>query len=248
MNRTRWIIFSVVCLALIGLLIFTRDSGASFDGDPAKVVQGDNVYGKRDSKVVLIEYGDFECPGCGSLFPVVKEVKEQYKNHIAFIFRHMPLSAQHANARAAAAAAEAAALQGKFWEMHDQLFGNQDRWSRSEPDDRSNFFESYARAIGIDIKKFREAVGSSEVSDRISRDQAAARKAGLKPSTPTLVLNGKLIDGKEISTDGTYDANKLRAMIDKALKDAGETPPTIGDTGTEKPEETKKEDSKVEVR
>lgn len=227
MDRTKWIIFSVICVALIGVLIFTRDSGSTFDGNPAAAVEGDNVYGKRDSKVVLIEYGDFQCPGCAALYPVFKEVKEQYDNEVAFVFRHMPLTNIHPNARAAASAAEAAALQGKFWEMHDQLYENQDRWSSAQADDRANFFESYARTIGLNVDEFRAAVATPEISDRVSRDQAAARKAGLAPSTPTVVLNGEKLDLSTIQTDGRYDAQKLRDLLNKKLEEVGETPPEI---------------------
>lgn len=228
MDRTRWIIFAVVCVALIGLLVFTRDSGApAFEGDPAKVVENDNVYGKRDSGVVLVEYGDFQCPGCGSLYPTLKEVKEQYKDKIAVVFRHLPLTNIHPNAKAAAAAAEAAARQNKFWEMHDLLYENQQQWSSAQANNRSGFFESYAEQIGLDMEKYRADVGSPAVTERVNRDLGIARQAGFELSTPTLILNGKQIELGTIQTDGQYNAGKLREAFNKALRAAGQEPPKV---------------------
>ncbi len=84
------------------------------------------IYGKADSSVKIIEFGDFECPACGFFYPIVKEVKEKYKDQISFQFRHFPLVQSHRNALASHRAAEAAGKQGKFYEMHDLLYGNQE--------------------------------------------------------------------------------------------------------------------------
>lgn len=225
MNNTRWIIFAAACAALIGLLIFTRDSSVAFEGDPATVVQDDRVYGDPDANVVLVEYGDFQCPGCGALAPVLGEVKQDYEDRIALVYRYLPLTNIHPNAKAAAAAAEAAAQQGKFWEMHDALYANQAEWSSAQATNRTSFFEKYAEQIGLDMEQYRADVGSDAVNERIGRGMAAARKAGIQLSTPVLVLNGEQLPLGDIQTDGQYDPEKLRNVLDEALRNAGEEPP-----------------------
>lgn len=226
MNRTRWIIFAVICAGLLGLLAFTGDSSnAAFKGDPATVVEGDNVYGDADAEVVLIEYGDFQCPGCGALYPVFSEVKQDYQDKVAFVYRYLPLTTIHPNAKAAAAAAAAAAEQGKFWEMHDLLYENQAEWGQASGSQRSVYFENYAEQIGLNMEQYRQDVASEKVDNRIARDLAAARKAGIQLSTPTLVLDGEVLDNNKIQTNGRYDADKLRQVLNDALREAGVEPP-----------------------
>src|SRR6478672_343329 len=132
MTRSRWIIFVLICVVTLGgLVLLSKKDTVNVDKeDPTKAVSetassiGDHVYGNKAAKVVLIEYGDFQCPGCGGAFPQLKTIKETYKDQIAFIFRDFPLTTIHPNALAAATAAESAGLQGKFWEMHDMLYEN----------------------------------------------------------------------------------------------------------------------------
>ncbi len=233
MDKWRWLIFGGICVLIFGLVIFTREPSVPFNGDPASVVEGDHVYGdNRDAKVVFIEYGDFQCPGCSSLYRAMKvaDFKNVYKDKIAFVFRHMPLTAIHPNAKAAAAAAEAAAEQGKFWEMHDALYDNQAEWENASANTRSSFFEKYASSIRLDIAKFKEALGSKTVSERIQRDATAAEKGGVEKSTPALVLNGKALKFEDISEkdeagESTFSIKKIEELVDRALKDAGEQPP-----------------------
>lgn len=234
MNKTRWLIFAGACVLLIGFLVFQGGaSQVSFDGDPAKVATQDKVYGKKDAKVVLIEYGDFQCPGCGSLEPTVKQVREQYKDKIAFVFRNLPLTTIHPNAKAAATAAQAAAKQGKFWEMHDKLYANQSEWSSADGGSRSSFFERYAQEAGVNIDQYKKDIASSEVIDAVNRDVAAAKKAGFQLSTPTLVLNGRTLENQSITDGGEgnsqFSVKKLNDLIDAELKKNGETPPSASD-------------------
>ena len=108
MDKWKWVIFAGIAVLAIGGLILTKPQAATFNGDPAKIVAGDHVYGNKDAKVVVIEYADFQCPGCGALFSPLKEAKEAYKDKVAFVYRYMPLTSIHPNAKAAAASAEAA--------------------------------------------------------------------------------------------------------------------------------------------
>ena len=135
MTGKTWIIFVAVVVVLFGgLIIWSQKDKLDVAKvntskiQPATVQSGniaDHVFGNKNAKVVLIEYGDYQCPGCGSVYPTVKTVTEKYKDNLAFVFRNFPLTNIHPNARAAAAAAETAGLMGKYWEMHDILYENQ---------------------------------------------------------------------------------------------------------------------------
>lgn len=203
MNRNTWFIFSGLCLVLLGGLIwFSQGSKINVaDVDvwkiqPASEQSGtiaDQVYGNKDAKVVLLEYGDYQCPGCGTAAPILKQVAEKYKDSVAFVFRNFPLSSIHPNARAAAAAAEAAGVQGKFWEMHNRLYENQDAWNTQTGQARTDTFAGYAVALGLDKNKFIEDLSSKSITKKIDFDAALGQKAGVT-GTPSIYVNGKVVD------------------------------------------------------
>lgn len=243
MDKWKWLIFGGLAVLTIGILILTKPQTAAFDGDPAKVVAGDHVYGKADSKVVFIEYADFQCPGCGALYQPLKDVKEAYKDKVAFVYRYMPLTSLHPNAKAAAASAEAAGRQGKFWEMHDLLYSNQNSWADVDASSRSSYFEGYAKQLGLNLDQFKKDVASKEVADRIARDYAAAQKAGLEQSTPTVVLNGRLVDNaSELSANNIFSSKRMGQLLDAELKKVGDTPPAtpVTDSGSDPANATQK--------
>jgi protein-disulfide isomerase len=97
---------------------------------PNIVAQDDWVKGNKDSKVIVVEYSDFQCPACAAYFPMVEQVMDEYKDKVAFVYRHFPLTSIHPHAEPMARAAEAAGKQGKFWEMYELIFKNQNAWSR----------------------------------------------------------------------------------------------------------------------
>lgn len=143
-------------------------------------------------KVSLIEYGDFQCPACSAYFPIVERVVDTYKADLTFQFRNFPLESLHQNARAASRAAEAAHLQGKFWEMYSSLYTNQDAWKNAS--DPLTLFTSYATQIGIsDTTKFMDDYKSAAVNDVINADMKEGQKLGLT-GTPTFVVNGKIVE------------------------------------------------------
>lgn len=232
MTRSRWIIFALICIVTIGglILLSKKDAVNVDDIDPSKAVSetttsiGDQVYGDKSSEVVLIEYGDFQCPGCGGAFPQLKTLKETYKGQIAFIFRNFPLTAIHPNALAAATAAEAAGLQGKFWEMHDRLYENQNTWSNIDPSRRTDTFVGYAKAIGLDTEKFKADLSDPKVTAKISRDRALGNKLGVS-STPTLYLGSEKLTEEEVSDLIQGTGEKLMDKIDAKLKAADVEPP-----------------------
>lgn len=232
MDRTRWIIFVLVCVVTLGgLVILSRKDSVDVGSlDPSVAVSetattiGDHVYGNKGSKVVLVEYGDFQCPGCGAAFPQLKIIKEQYKEQIAFIFRDFPLTTIHPNALAAATAAEAAGLQGKFWEMHDALYENQTAWSGIDASKRTDAFAGYGEDIGLDVTKFRTDLKDPKIAAKISRDRALGNKLKIS-STPTLYVGTEKLSDEETKDLIQAKGEKLMDKLDKALKANNIEPP-----------------------
>lgn len=232
MDRTRWIIFIVIAVVTLGgLVLLTRQEKVDVSNiDPSKAVSetetaiGDRIYGDKASEVVLTEYGDFACPGCGGAYAQIKTIKEEYKDQIAFIFRNFPLTASHPNALAASTAAEAAGLQGKFWEMHDKLYENQNAWTSIDASKRTGVFTDYAKDIGLDTNKFATDLKDPKISAKIRRDQAFGKKLNVD-STPTVYLGSEKLTTEETTDLVQSNGDKLRAKIDAALKNADiETP------------------------
>lgn len=209
MNK-RALLFAVgAIIAVVGFLFLTQPPE---DTETTGEVSSHTV-GAGETGVVLVEYGDFQCPGCGAYFPTLQQVKQKYGDQITFQFRHFPLESIHKNARAAARAAEAAAMQGKFWEMHDMLFENQQAWQGTS--DPISVFEGYASAIGIeDTARFTEDYKGSAVNDIISADLAHGRSIGVQ-ATPTFVLNDEILDP---SPANSLDA--FSALLDQAIADS----------------------------
>jgi protein-disulfide isomerase len=228
MNLKTILIMLGVVAAVVGFLIFTQPA----DDEQSAVNASQHTVGAGNDGVTLVEYGDFQCPACAQYFPVLQQVKEEYGDRITFQFRHFPLEAIHPNARAASRAAEAASIQGMFWEMHDHLFTYQSEWQSSG--DPLSIFERYAQTIGIpDTEKFKEDYRSSEVNAIINADLSAGRNLGVQ-STPTFVLNDRLL---ESNPSASFEAFKL--LIDEALgADVSEdTDNQIEETIEAKPEE-----------
>jgi protein-disulfide isomerase len=226
-NKKTWIIFIVICVAVLGALVFMSRSQKvdvssinPYSIQPASKASGniaDHVYGNKDSKVLLVEYGDFQCPSCGAAYPIIKQVKEEYKDKIAFVFRNNPLPTLHPNAKAAAAAGEAAGLQGKFWEMHNKLYDLQDSWSNLDTNQRTDAFVSYAKEVGVkDINKFKADMSADNVGAKINFDLSLGQKIGVT-GTPTFTLNGDTL-----SSDQRASVDALKKAIDAKLKEAGQ--------------------------
>ena len=225
MSKKAWIIFAAICIILLGGLVYIsgKDKVDVSNVDINKIQSAseqsggiaDHVFGKADSKVVLLEYGDFQCPGCGSAYPNIKTVTEKYKGQAAFVFRNFPLTAIHPNALAAAAAAEAAGLQGKYWELHDKLYENQSQWSSLSADKRADFFNDYAKQLGLNIDTFKTDFAGTKVGQKINYDIAVGKKAKVT-ATPSIYLNGKTVE-QEV----WQDEKKLDEAFASALKENG---------------------------
>jgi protein-disulfide isomerase len=166
------------------------------------VPPSNHIEGKGAKKVTLIEYGDYQCPACGAYYPIVKTLQDKYKDDIFFQFRNYPLESLHQNARAGARAAEAANIQGKFWEMHDALYTNQTTWeSASDP---LAYYTQYAKQVGVtDTNKFTTDYKSATVNDIINADLKEGQKFSIT-GTPTFILDGTKIDNNPNSADAFY--------------------------------------------
>lgn len=176
-----------------------------------QVTESDWVKGATSSPVVLIEYSDFQCPACGAFFPMVEKLSEENFDKVRVVYRHFPL-ASHPNAVPASKAAEAAGIQGKFWEMYSMIFNNQENWSGST--DVALIFNTYATDLGLDIVKFKSDYASKAVEDKINDHVKSGIKAKVD-STPTFFLNGKKIKNPQ-----TYEEFK------KLIEDAASTTTT----------------------
>jgi protein-disulfide isomerase len=168
-----------------------------------------HVKGDAKAPVTLEEFGDFECPPCGLLHPILTQLESEFgPAKLRLIFREFPLVPTHVHALAAARAAEAAGLQGKFWEMHDMIYENQKTWH--EAFDVRPIFEGYATKIGLDVEQFRRDNTSEIVERRIFLDGKRAHALGVN-GTPTVFMNGREIPFESLAPD------KLKALINSEL-------------------------------
>jgi protein-disulfide isomerase len=154
--------------------------------------------GPESAVVTLEEFADFQCPPCAALRPELKHLENEFGGKLRIIFRHYPL-AMHKNAEAAAYASEAAGMQGKFWEMHDLLFDNQDRWA--EVGDPRELYVGMAKSLDLDIVRFENDMRSAAVRERVKSDIARGDSIDI-PGTPSLFLNGVEITEESMTVEG----------------------------------------------
>jgi protein-disulfide isomerase len=167
-----------------------------------------HIRGNPNAPVTLEEYGDFQCPPCGMFAAFLGQLEKEYDSRLRIVFRNFPLK-MHEHAREAALAAEAAGLQGRFWEMHDVLYREQDAWSKT-PNVRE-LFESYAGTIGLDLDKFKKDMDSEQTKARVEADRQRGESLGIQ-ITPTLFINNQPVDQKDRNPEG------IRAEINAALQ------------------------------
>jgi protein-disulfide isomerase len=168
---------------------------------------------KVSSPVVLEEYGDYQCPPCGMLFPDVKKIEAEYGDQVRFVFHHFPLAKVHKNALAAAHAAEAARMQGKFWPMHDRLYANQNAW-KDMPDPRVAFI-AYARDLGMDATRFVSDMESGRVDQIVQADLQRGQSAGVT-GTPTVFIEGYMLKYEATNYEGMRRG--INVMLEKKAK------------------------------
>jgi protein-disulfide isomerase len=167
------------------------------------VTDRDHTIGPSNAAVVLVEYGDFECPHCGRAHPIVQGIRRYMGDHLQFVYRHFPLVEAHPHAEPAAEAAEGAGAQGRFWDMHDILFRNQ---SALEPED----LIAYAARIGVDPNRLARELASRVYARKVRDDFRGGIRSGVN-GTPTFFINGFRFDGN------WSDANEfLQALTEAA--------------------------------
>jgi protein-disulfide isomerase len=165
------------------------------------VSERDHLKGSPTASVTLVEYGDYQCPYCGAAHPIVKEVQRLMGDDLLFAFRHFPLTQVHPYAGIAAEAAEAAGAQGRFWEMHDELFEHQDRLA--PPD-----LLGHAEALGLDVDRFAEELESHAHEPRVREDFMSGIRSGVN-GTPTFFIN-------DVRHNGGYDLPSLLEAVRSA--------------------------------
>ena len=161
----------------------------------------DHAQGPTDAAVTLVEYGDYECPYCGAAYPIVKQVQERMGERLRFVFRNFPITTSHPHAEQAAEAAEAAASQGSFWEMHDLLYENQSRL-------RDEHLRGYAEQLGLDLESFDRDLAEHVHAARVHEDFMSGVRSGVN-GTPTFYINGA-------RHDDSYELETLLAALEQA--------------------------------
>ena len=232
MNKVTVAAIIIILAAFGGLIAWTSINGANkidfSKYDSSKVVSasedngniGDHVRGKEDSKVIVIEYADPQCPGCGSMMPKMHKLYEGYGDRVAFVFRHFPLS-YHQNARAASAAVESAGKQGYYWEMLETLYDNQSEWeSIYDTQKRTDIFTGYFTEITDgkgDTEKFVNELSSTDIQKKIDFDRNLGKNNDKVNATPSVFVNGSMAD---MNTDKQIE-DLIEEMINNELKANG---------------------------
>lgn len=185
-------------------------SANTVPADASPGAQPPHFRGSEKAAVTLEEFGDFECPPCGDLYSVLKGIEGEYGPRLKVIFREFPLTPSHPHSLAAARAAEAAGMQGKFFEMHDLIYENQKTWK--EMFDVRPVYEGYAKTIGLDVERWKKDQLSETVEQRIFLDGTRAHGLGVK-GTPSVFLNGTEVPFPELNPEGLRKA--IKAAFDK---------------------------------
>ncbi len=200
----------VLVLVVVGWMLWGL-SATSTGGLPALLVNQvgptDHWVGNNQSHVLIVEYSDFQCPACAAYYPLVKAAIANKSSEFEFVYRDFPLKLIHAHAVESSRAAEAAALQGKFWEMHDLLFDRQKEWETAT--NLEDVFATYAQQLGMDEAKFRADYNSPQVAAKVENDYESGVRYNIQ-ATPTFFLNGQPIQFS------SYD--ELAALIDRYSK------------------------------
>lgn len=231
--------FTVVAIVIIvacfgGLVAWStlRDEGKAIDYskyNSQSIIEGtddngniaDHVRGKADSKVIVLEYADVQCPGCATMMPRMTILHRQYGDRVAFIFRNFPING-HQNARAASAACESAGFQGYFWDMLETLYSNRADWVDATGSKRTDIFANLFKEIAPDgdVEKFRADLNDANIEKKINFDYGLGRNVDKVDGTPSVYVNGEKMN----MDDGTFDdvVKRVEDKINSELEKNGE--------------------------
>lgn len=213
-NRTLWWGGAALLLAFsVWFLVTVVNSSNNNNATTADTINvppvnaQDMTSGPKNAKVVIVEYADFQCPGCAAAYPILKQLTDDYKNKILFVYRFMPLEQIHQHALLSAQASYAAYKQGKFWEMHDLLFAHQTDWA--EATDAQGIFLSYAKSLNLNSDQFTKDMLDQNTIKYIKSQEQKGIAIGIQ-ATPTIFLNGK-----QVENANSYD--DFKKLVDQAL-------------------------------
>jgi formate-nitrite transporter family protein len=200
----------LIIIGVIGGLVWIGEMQDTDTAQPSpisgEVTSIDHIKGPENARVTVIEYADFQCPTCAAYAPVIEQLHDDYPDDLKVVYRYFPLQTIHPNATLAAQAAQAASLQGKFWEYHDLLFSRQSDWS--DDNKAKEKFLSYAQELGLNVDQFTTDLDSKETKNRVNADYRSGLSAGVQ-GTPTFFLNGQPLENPR-----GYEAFK-KAIDDK---------------------------------
>jgi len=202
------LLLAAVIAVIVSVSGANQQPAASGDLDPALIENADShaLTDPADAQVTVVEFLDFQCPGCGDLEPTMQELRADLGNEVRFVVRNFPLIDIHPNAVDAAVAAEAAADQDEYAAMHDALFANQDEWTGL--DDATDYFRDLADELGLDLDAYDAAVADPATEERVMADRADALDLGLQ-GTPSIIVDGQLVQLQQLSD--------VRTAIEAAL-------------------------------
>lgn len=200
MSKRFLIIMTVLVLGFIGVVAVSKKSSDDTGANSGKL--SNHVVGAGKKNVTLVEYGDFQCPTCSGFYSLVKDVQKKFGDDIKFQFRNFPIVQIHQNAMAAHRGAEAAARQGKFWQMYDLIFSRQQAWKDAPQPEL--VMEAYAKELNLDLATFKKDFQSSEVNSVINADREEGSRLGVT-GTPTFFLNGRKLELSSISTADAFN-------------------------------------------
>jgi protein-disulfide isomerase len=207
-----FVIIAVVLAAAIGAGAFMFRSAQPQTSTPAasptSTPANPQIAAAPKGVVTIEEFGDYQCPPCGTIHPDIKKLKSEFGDRVRLIFYQFPLTQIHKNALTAAHAAMAARLQGKFWEMHNMLYENQKLWE--DLPDLHPMATGFAQQLGMDVERFKRDIDSAQVDAAVSADMRRGQSLGVT-GTPTLFIDGLLIDNEKTTL------NNLRQIINQRL-------------------------------
>lgn len=184
-------VVAVIVLAFAYYFYAMNTSGGTASRGEPTVTQGDHVRGNLSGSVTLVEFGDFQCPACAAYEPIVRQVASDNADSLKLVFKHFPLTQIHQNALLSARASEAAANQGKFWEMHDMLYDNQKEWGGALS--ARDLIFGYAQKLGLNMEQFETDIESEVILEKVTADYKEGVSLGVQ-GTPTFFVNGKKIE------------------------------------------------------